>query len=131
MVGWRPGAAMGADGERGFTLAEVLAALGVFSLAAMALVRLSAETTRAAAHMETRFAAEIVADTVLVDRMIDPAPLEGGARSGASQVLGHELDWTLTVVPTSRERLFSLRVTVRKPDTAQVLVERQTLSWQE
>lgn len=122
---------MGADRQRGFTLVEVLAALGVFSLAAMALIRLSAESTRAAAHMETRFAAEIVADNILIDRVIDRAPLGGGIDSGASAVRGRELDWTLTVTPTGRERLFAIAVTVSEPETAQVLVERRTLAWQE
>ena len=48
--------------RRGFTLIELLVALAVFSLAALALLNLSAENTRSASRVETRTLGGVVAD---------------------------------------------------------------------
>ena len=43
--------------QAGFTLVEVLAALAVFSIAAVGISQSAGETTRGAAHMEAKFLA--------------------------------------------------------------------------
>ena len=64
--------------EYGFTLLEMLVALVVFSLAALALVRLEGATIRNTADLETQVVAQMVARNVAVETLIDPrAPTLG------------------------------------------------------
>ncbi len=59
--------------EHGFTLLEMLVALSVLSIAALALVRLDAFTLRSAADLSSTGAAQIVASNKGVDLLTDPA----------------------------------------------------------
>ena len=61
-------------GERGFTLLEMLVALAVFSLAALALVRLQGVTLRTAADLDSKALGQIVARNLMVDVQSDPVP---------------------------------------------------------
>ena len=64
----------------GFTLIEMLVALAVFSLAAMALLNLSGENTRTAARVETRTLGGVVAENLAVEAATLP-PIEEGTAS--------------------------------------------------
>ncbi|MBP7367432.1 MAG: type II secretion system minor pseudopilin GspI [Pseudoxanthomonas sp.] len=66
----------------GFSLVELLVALAVFAMAALALLNLAGQSVRSAAHAEQRTLAGIVADTLaaeamLVDVQALMAPAEG------------------------------------------------------
>ena len=52
---------MRAETDRGFTLIEIMVALAVFSLAAMALVRLESATIRGASILDDTLVAQMVA----------------------------------------------------------------------
>lgn len=60
-------------GERGFTLLEMLVAIAVLSIAALALVRLDAFTLRSTANLSASTTAQIVASNKAVDIVTDPA----------------------------------------------------------
>ncbi len=83
----------------GFTLIEVLVALAVFSLAALALLNLAGENTRSAARVETRTLGGIVADNVAVEAVTTPALAEGLA-DGRVQLAGRDWRWVRTVAGT-------------------------------
>ncbi|HBF90939.1 MAG TPA: hypothetical protein DDX09_07205, partial [Hyphomonas atlantica] len=55
--------------EHGFTLVEVLVALGVFSIAAMSLAHLGNETLVGARHVDQRFLATVEADNQIAEIM--------------------------------------------------------------
>ena len=80
----------------GFTLIELLVALAVFSLAAMALLNLSGETTRSAARVETRTLGGLVAENLAVEAMIDPRLAEGET-AGAIPLAGRQWRWSRSV----------------------------------
>lgn len=116
------------DGSQsGFTLVEVLAALAVFSIAAIGLSQSTGEATRGASHMEARFLAGVVADNQLVEAMIEPEPLQPGALTGTEVQRGRTFNWTRLVAPTSRADVVSISVTVSDPDTEQVLAQLDAL----
>lgn len=84
----------------GFTLLEVLIALAVFGLAALALLNLTGENTRSAARVEARTWAGIVADNLAVEATLAPALAEGAAE-GTAPLAGRSWRWTRTVAPTA------------------------------
>ncbi len=113
--------------QSGFTLVEVLAALAVFSIAAIGLSHSAGETTRGASHVEARFLASIVADNQLVEAITDPAPLPPGAATGTVLQLGRTFNWTRLVAPTNRADVVSVTITVEDPETLQVLARLESL----
>src|SRR3546814_2731951 len=66
--------AVGAEREGGFTLLEMLVALSVISIAALALLRLDAYAVRAAGDLDESTMAGIVAQNRAVELWTDPAP---------------------------------------------------------
>ena len=60
--------------ERGFTLLEMLVALSVISIAALALIRLDAYAVRTAGDLDESTMAGIVAQNRVVELWTDPAP---------------------------------------------------------
>lgn len=100
---------------RGFTLIEMMVALAVFSLAALALIRLEGATVRGAATLDTTLLAQTVARNVAVEAMTDARPPTIGAASGVEQNGGRAWSWTRTVQPTGNVRVLRIDVTVRDP----------------
>ncbi|QDH73229.1 type II secretion system minor pseudopilin GspI [Brevundimonas sp. M20] len=96
----------------GFTLVEMLVALAVFSLAAMALLNLSGESTRSAQRVETRTLGGMVAENVAVEAAVAPS-LGEGETSGQSDLGGRRWVWTRAVLPTSDADLLRIDVRVR------------------
>ncbi|MEQ1725812.1 MAG: type II secretion system minor pseudopilin GspI [Sphingopyxis sp.] len=60
--------------QSGFTLLEMLVALAVLALAALALVRLDAFTARSTAALGNNAVAQIVANNTATTLLTDPAP---------------------------------------------------------
>mgnify|MGYP001172829931 CR=1 FL=1 len=104
-----------ATARAGFTLIELLVALAVFSLAALALLNLSAENTRSAARVETRTLGGIVAENLAVEAMTAPSISEG-VTSGQTPLAGRPWSWTRTVVPTEEAGFLRIHITVRDPE---------------
>ena len=96
--------------KEGFSLIELLVALAVFSLAALALLNLTGENTRSAARVETRTLGGVVAETLAVEAMIAPSISEGTA-SGRTALAGRDWRWTRTVAATDDPDL--LRIDIR------------------
>ncbi|MEM5517710.1 type II secretion system minor pseudopilin GspI [Henriciella sp. AS95] len=113
--------------ERGFSLVETVAALGVLSLAAVPLMQLSSDAVVNTARLESRLLARTTAENVLARAMADNAPLVVGQENGREEQLGREYDWSLTILPTEREDLLRLEVQVRESDREQVLARLATL----
>lgn len=104
----------------GFTLVELLVALAVFSLAAMALLNLSGENTRSAARVETRTLGGVVAENLAVEAMIAPQVAEGRT-SGVTPLAGRRWRWTRSV---SGVDAGLLRIDIRVADDEGQAAER-------
>lgn len=98
--------------ERGFTLLEMLVALAVFSLAALALVRLQGVTLRTAADLDSKALGQIVARNLMVEVQTDPLPPSVGEDDGDLENGGRRWHWSRTVKPTDDQRLLQVDLTV-------------------
>jgi len=86
--------AIGSDSERGFTLIEMMVALAVFSLAALALIRLEGATIRSTGILDETLVAQMVARNVAVEALTDAQPPPLGTTSGAVANGGRNWTWT-------------------------------------
>jgi general secretion pathway protein I len=99
-------------GERGFTLLEMLVALAVFSLAALALLRLEGATLRQTADLDDRALAQLVARNMGVELLTDPAPPPLGQASGEVVNGGRRWRWTRATSRTPDARLVRVDIAV-------------------
>ena len=100
-------------GARGFTLIEMMVALAVFSLAALALIRLEGATIRGAATLDTTVMAQIVARNVAIDALTDARASAIGTATGTEQNGGRGWTWTRVTQPTGDVRILRIDVTVK------------------
>lgn len=102
--------------RNGFTLLEMLVSLAVFSIAALALLRLDAVSVTTASDLKAREGAILVAENAAAEIQTDPAPPIIGNSSrrvvngGRSFVLGQ------AVTPTPDPRLLRVDLAVRGED---------------
>ena len=75
----------------GFSLIEMVVALGVFSLAALALLNLMGEGVRSAVRAETRALGAVVAENVAVEAVVARDPPSQGTQDGQAQLAGRGL----------------------------------------
>jgi len=102
---------MTARAEAGFTLLEMLVALAVLSLGALALLNLAGENTRQAGAVESRLFAGIVAENQAVEALTAPVPPALGQASGETIAGGQPWRWTRRVSRTADPAV--LRIDVR------------------
>ncbi|HEU0067179.1 MAG TPA: type II secretion system minor pseudopilin GspI [Sphingomonas sp.] len=111
--------------EHGFTLIEVMVALIVFSLAALALMRLQGATIRGAVTLDTTIAAQMVARTVAVEAVTDPQAPVLGRVDGRSVNGGRDWRWTRQVTGTGDPRI--VRIDVGVADRTGQIIGRATM----
>lgn len=101
-------------GEKGFTLIEMLVALSIFSLAALALIRLQAYTTRNAAELETRVIAQSVVRNRAVEILTDPRPPSLGQSRGEVKNGGFSWQWSQDAKLTEDQRFVQVDITAQE-----------------
>lgn len=102
---------MRAEPRAGFSLIEMLVALLVFSLAVVALLNLTGESTRVAVSLEQRVLAGVVADNRAVEALTDPVAPPVGETSGEEVAADRSWAWQQVVTETAEAGV--LRVDVR------------------
>lgn len=80
--------------EHGFTLIELMVALAVFSIAALALLRLEGATLASTATLADRTMGQIVARNLAVEALTDPVPPTLGETHGRVENGGRTWRWT-------------------------------------
>ncbi|MEO5867121.1 MAG: type II secretion system minor pseudopilin GspI [Sphingomonas sp.] len=102
--------------ERGFTLIEMMVALAVFSLAALALIRLESTTIRGAAILDTALTAQMVADNVAIETVTDAQPPVLGSVTGVERNGGRTWAWRRTTTSAGNARVAKVEVIVTGAD---------------
>lgn len=107
--------------EHGFSLIEVLVALTVFSVAALALVNLGGENIRSARAIEARVIAGIVAENRAAEALIDWPPL--GETTGQDRAGGRSWRWVRRVSRTADQEIVRVDVLVSPAPIGRTLAE--------
>jgi general secretion pathway protein I len=116
--------------RNGFTLVEVLVALAIFSLAALALLRLEGAALGTTARLDEKTIAAIVARNRAIEVMLAEQPPAFGQSSGVENEAGRNWQWTRLVsrTPDARIARVDIRVAGNDGGTAAslTLVRRMT-----
>mgnify|MGYP001606269662 CR=1 FL=1 len=83
--------------SNGFTLLELLVALAVFAIAALALLQMEGTSISRTADLDQRLLREIVAQNMAAEILTDPAPPPTGSDTGTIENAGRQFQWTRTV----------------------------------
>lgn len=114
--------------ESGFTLVEMLVALAIFSLAALALLRLEGATVRTTGMLEERALAQVVARNLAVETLTDPEPPAFGPSRGEAINAGRVWRWSRVVGRSPEPRIQQIRIEVRSergPEAAALTLFRR------
>jgi general secretion pathway protein I len=103
--------------ESGFTLIEMLVALAIFSLAALALLRLEGATVKTTAQLQEQGLAEIVARNLAVEALTDPVAPAMGVRNGEAINAGRRWRWTRLTALSPEPRIQQIAIRVQAPDS--------------
>jgi len=106
--------------DDGFTLVETLVALAIFSLAALALLRLQGAAVGTAAHLDERTVGSIVARNRAVELLTDASAPPFGTTSGVERNGGRDWRWTRAVRRTADARLQRIDIAVDAPGGGRV-----------
>lgn len=98
--------------QSGFTLIEMLVALAVFSLAALALLRLQGVTLSTTADLDQKLTGQIVARNLAVELLSDPVPPSLGKKEGAIDNGGRPWRWTQQAKLTDDPRIMRIDIRV-------------------
>ncbi|WP_321392249.1 type II secretion system minor pseudopilin GspI [Emcibacter sp.] len=108
-------------GESGFSLVEIMVALFVFSIAALALVKMGGENIRNLSLIEQRTLAGIVAENQLALTVAKKGEIRPGVQTGSEQQDGIDFDWQVQIRPAPDPKIYEVRVRVLDRENRQEL----------
>ena len=114
--------------QEGFTLIEMLVALAIFSLAALALLRLEGATVANTARLQDQAMAAIVARNMAVETLTDPVAPALGQQRGETANGGRAWSWSRLVAPSPEPRIQMITIQVQGqngPETARLTIFRR------
>jgi len=100
------------DAEAGFTLIEMLVALAIFSLAALALLRLGGATAANGARLTEQALAQVVARNLSVETLTDPVAPAFGTERGEVANGNRRWAWVRTTVRSPEPRIQQIEIEV-------------------
>ncbi|WP_299495961.1 type II secretion system minor pseudopilin GspI [uncultured Shewanella sp.] len=104
---------------KGMTLLEVIVALAVFSIAAIAITKSLGELISNMPILEERTLAQWVVDNQLVDMKLNPAFPDVGRTEGQTTLAGRDWYWRQQVIKTDDDKFRLVKVSVSDNDNFQ------------
>jgi general secretion pathway protein I len=101
-------------GQTGFSLLEMLVALAVFSIAALALIKLQGASLMQTAELDSRLYSEIVVHNLAVAALTDPNPPALGDAEGSATNAGRNFTWRTTTTALEGGELLKVDVAVKQ-----------------
>jgi len=101
-----------AQDETGFTLLEMLVALAVFSIAALALLNLETVTVTNTNRIADRTIGQIVARNIAIETLTDPTPPSIGSVTGEEVNGGRSWQWVRETGPSPEARILQIEIAV-------------------
>jgi general secretion pathway protein I len=114
--------------RNGFTLLEIMVALAIFSLAALAMVRLQGYSVRSTSNLGDSSMAWQVARNVAVEILSNPTPPTLGETRGEELNGGQNWTWTATTRSTDDSRLVTVEIDVVGTGNAALRRARLTIA---
>lgn len=111
------------DAQDGFSLLEVVVAIAVFSLGALAVINTLSQGTLSAEANERRALAGIVAENRLAETMALTRPPMTGETRGTETALSRNWEWEMRVAPSPEPRILRIDVSVHEAGRSQILAE--------
>ncbi|WP_328804991.1 type II secretion system minor pseudopilin GspI [Parasphingopyxis marina] len=105
--------------EAGFTLLEMLVALAVFSIAALALLNLETVTVANTTQIADRTIGQIVARNIAVEALTDPQPPSIGTETGSEVSGGRNWQWARVTDQSPESRILQIEIAVADENGAQ------------
>lgn len=107
--------------DAGFSLLEVVVAIMVFSLGALAAMNVLGEDARSAEANERRMIASIVAENRLTEAMAPTRAPAIGVSRGTESSLSRQWNWQVNVSASPDPRMVRIDVSVQEAGREQVL----------
>lgn len=101
-------------GQTGFSLLEMLVALAVFSIAALALIKLQGASLMQTAELDSRLYSEIMVRNLAVEALTDPNPPSLGDTEGSASNAGRNFTWRRTTTAMEGGELLRVEVAVKQ-----------------
>ncbi|MBV7316697.1 type II secretion system minor pseudopilin GspI [Shewanella sp. NIFS-20-20] len=98
--------------NKGMTLLEVMVALGIFAVAALAITKSLGDLMANMPILEERTLAQWVADNQMVDARLEPGFLPIGKKEGSEELAGKEWYWRREIVKTTDDNFRMIRISV-------------------
>lgn len=112
----------------GFTMIEIMVALAIFSLAALAMVRLQGYSVRSTANLGDSSMAWQVARNVAVEILSNPTPPTLGETGGEELNGGQNWRWTANTSKTDDARLIKVEISVAGTGNASLRTAQLTIA---
>lgn len=101
-------------GQTGFSLLEMLVALAVFSIAALALIKLQGASLMQTAELDSRLYSEIMVRNLAVEALTDPNPPSLGDAEGSATNAGRNFTWRRATTAMEGGELLRVEVAVKQ-----------------
>lgn len=102
------------DRSAGFSLLEMMVALAVFSIAALALIKLQGASLMQTAELDSRLYSEIVVRNLAVETLTDPIPPSLGDSQGSETNGGRNFTWRRTTTALDGGELLKVDLAVKQ-----------------
>ncbi|PXW79175.1 general secretion pathway protein I [Blastomonas natatoria] len=100
--------------DTGFSLLEMLVALAVFSIAALALIKLQGASLMQTAELDSRLYSEITVRNLAVEALTDPNPPALGDAEGSLTNAGRSFTWRRNTTAMEGGEMLRIDLAVRQ-----------------